>query len=143
MAASTGSSFHPRAISASDAGIALPEDGPATHARFYGTFPRKLRRYAMERGALSVEDAVRSMTSLPAQIMGLKDRGQVREGYIADLVLFDPVTIADRATFTEPHQYPVGIDYVIVNGKLAVDGGKFSDVRAGRVLRRPAGRRAR
>ena len=108
---------------ASDAGIALPTDGPATHARFYGTFPRKLRRYAMERGALTVEDAVRSMTTLPAQIMRLTDRGILREGAAADVVVLDLDRVRDRATFFEPHQYPEGIDLVLVNGVPVSDRG--------------------
>ncbi len=114
----------PWVATASDAGIALPEDGPAVHARFYGTFPRKLRLYAMERGALSVESAIRSMTSLPAQIMGLKDRGQLREGMVADVVVFDLATIRDRATFFAPHQYAEGIDLVLVNGIPVAEQGK-------------------
>ena len=108
---------------ASDAGIALPADGPSTHARFYGTFPRKLRRYAMERRALTVEDAVRSMTTLPAQIMRLADRGILREGAAADVVVLGLDRVRDRATFFEPHQYPEGIDLVLVNGVPVSDGG--------------------
>jgi N-acyl-D-amino-acid deacylase len=119
---------------ASDAGIALPEDGPSTHARFYGTFPRKLRRYAMERGALSVEDAVRSMTSLPAQIMGLTDRGLLREGMVADVVVMDLARVRDKATFFEPHQYPEGIDLVLVGGVPVVDGGTPTWKLPGKVL---------
>jgi dihydroorotase/N-acyl-D-amino-acid deacylase len=89
-----------------------------------------------ERGVLSLEQAVRKMTALPAERIGLRERGQLRAGWFADLVIFDPETVADRATFQDPHQYPAGIDYVMVNGRLAVDGGVFHDVRAGRVLRR-------
>ena len=121
---------------ASDAGIALPEDGPSTHARFYGTFPRKLRRYAMERGALTVEDAVRSMTSLPARIMGLTDRGLLREGMMADVVVLDLERVRDRATFFEPHQYPEGIELVLVNGVPVVDGGALTWKLPGTVLTR-------
>ncbi len=118
---------------ASDAGIALPEDG-FVHARFYGTFPRKLRRYALELGVVTLEDAVRSMTSLPAQILGLKDRGQVREGFQADLVVLDPETVRDRATFFEPHQFPEGIEQVLVNGRFVVRDGKPTGALPGRVL---------
>jgi N-acyl-D-amino-acid deacylase len=121
---------------ASDAGIALPEDGPATHARFYGTFPRKIRRYAMEHGALTVEDAVRSMTSLPALIMGLEDRGLLRVGMVADVVVLDMATVRDKATFFEPHQYPDGIELVLVNGIPVVEGGKPNMKLAGKVLTR-------
>ncbi|MES2524507.1 MAG: amidohydrolase family protein [Gemmatimonadota bacterium] len=121
---------------ASDAGIALPEDGPSTHARFYGTFPRKIRRYAMERGALTVEDAVRSMTSLPALIMGLEDRGLLRVGMVADVVVLDLATVRDKATFFEPHQYPDGIELVLVNGTPVVEGGKPNMKLPGKLLTR-------
>jgi hypothetical protein len=114
----------------------VPEDGPATHARFYGTFPRKIRRYAMEHGALTVEDAVRSMTSLPAQIMGLSDRGLLREGMAADVVVLDLARIRDRATFVEPHQYPEGIELVLVGGVPVVDGEKLTWKLPGKVLAR-------
>ena len=103
------------------------------HARFYGTMPRKIRRYAMDRGIISVPFAVRSMTSLPAQIMRLEDRGWIRVGYWADLVLFDE-SIADLATFTEPHQYPRGIPYVFVNGVAVVDEGRFTKALPGKIL---------
>ena len=124
----------PWVATASDAGIALPDDGPSTHARFYGTFPRKIRHYAMTRGALSVEDAIRSMTSLPAQIMGLQDRGLLREGLAADVVVFDLERLQDKATFFEPHQYPEGIDLVLVNGVPVVDGGALTWKLPGRLL---------
>ena len=128
---------------ATDGGIALPEDGPGTHARFYGTFPRKIRRYALDRGVLSLEDAVRSATGLPAQILGLKDRGCIREGCAADIVVFDPETIADRATFFDPHQYPAGIDFVTINGQLVVDGGRPTGALPGTIITpATAGRRA-
>ena len=123
----------PWIATASDAGIALPTDGPV-HARFYGTFPRKIRHYALDRGVLSLEDAIRSMTSLPAQILGLRDRGMVREGFAADLVLFDLDRIRDRADFFDPHQYPDGIDYVLVNGEFAVEGGVLTGSLSGSVL---------
>lgn len=119
-----------------DAGIALPEDGPDTHVRFYGSYPRKLHRYALERNVITIEDAVRSSTSLPAQILGIRDRGLLREGMAADVVVFDPAKVRDRSTFMEPHQYSEGIDYVLVNGKAVVDGGKATGVLAGTVLSR-------
>jgi N-acyl-D-amino-acid deacylase len=83
---------------------------------------------------ISVEDAVRSMTSLPAQILGLSDRGLVREGLAADLVVFDLDEIQDRATFVEPHQYPEGIEYVLVNGEFVVDGGALTWKLPGKVI---------
>ena len=126
----------PWVATASDASIALPEDGPGTHARFYGTFPRKIRRYAIERGALSVESAIRSMTSLPAQIVGLRDRGQLREGMVADVVVFDLGAIRDKATFFQPHQYAEGVELVLVNGVPVVEGGKPTWKLPGKVLTR-------
>ncbi len=123
----------PWTITASDAGIALPGDGPV-HARFYGTFPRKIRRYAMEQEVLSVESAIRSATSLPAQVLGLRDRGQVREGYRADLTVIDLASIQDRATFFEPHQYPDGVEHVLVAGEFVVDGGELTWALPGTVI---------
>ena len=119
-----------------DAGIALPEDGPATHARFYGSFTRKIRHYALDRGAITLEHAIRASTSLPARIMDLKDRGQIREGFAADLVIFDLATIRDKATFFEPHQHSEGIDYVFINGTPVVDAGKLTAATPGKVLLR-------
>jgi N-acyl-D-amino-acid deacylase len=116
-----------------DGGIATPGQG-LPHARFYGTTARKLRYYTLDRGVITLAFAVRSMTGLPAQILGLKDRGLVRTGYWADLVVFDPQTIADKATFTEPHQYPEGIPYVLVNGAAVMDDGKFTKATPGKVL---------
>ncbi|MGH7709635.1 MAG: N-acyl-D-amino-acid deacylase family protein, partial [Gemmatimonadaceae bacterium] len=124
----------PWVATASDAGIALPEDGPATHARFYGTFPRKLRRYALDRSVLPLESAIRSMTSLPAQILGLRDRGMVREGMVADLALIDLNTVRDKATFFEPHQYAEGVEAVWVGGVEVVANSKPTWALPGRVL---------
>lgn len=126
----------PWVATSTDAGITLPTGGPATHARFYGSFPRKIRHYALERGAISVEAAIRSSTSLPAQIMGLRDRGLIRAGMAADLVVFDLATIRDKATFFEPHQYSEGVDYVFVNGVAVVDQGKTTGALPGRLLAR-------
>lgn len=121
--------------------VAFGEGVP--HARFYGTFPRKIRRYVVEREAIALPFAIRSMTGLPAQIMRLKDRGLIREGYWADLVIFDLGAIADKATFTEPHQYPDGIPYVFVNGVAVVDAGKFTRATPGKVVTPAANRDAR
>lgn len=124
----------PWVATTTDGGIALPEDGPGTHSRFYGTYPRKIREYALDRGILSLEDAIRSSTSLPAQIMGLKDRGVLRVGAAADIVVFDPTRIRDRSTFMEPHQHSEGIDFVLVNGQFVVDGAKLTGALPGHVL---------
>jgi dihydroorotase/N-acyl-D-amino-acid deacylase len=95
-----------------------------------------LGRYARERGVLTLEEAVKKMTGMPAATLGLTDRGRLVAGSRADLTIFNADSVADRATFQAPHQYPSGIAYVIVNGTLAVDGGRFTGARAGRVLRR-------
>ena len=112
--------------------VALGEGLP--HARFYGTMARKIRRFAIDRGVISMPFAIRSMTSLPAQIMGLKDRGLLRPGYWADVVVIDPELVADKATFTEPHQYPTGMPYVLVNGVAVVDNGKLTSATPGKVI---------
>ena len=124
----------PWVATSTDAGIALPEDGPDTHARFYGSYPRKLRKYSLDKPVISLENSVRSSTSLPAQILGIRDRGLLREGLAADVLVFDPKNVRDKATFFEPHQHSEGIDYVLINGRLAVDAGKLTGVLAGQVL---------
>lgn len=126
---------HPQTMIASDGRLTFPGDGHP-HPRWYGTFPRVLGVYVREKHVLTLEEAVHKMTGMPAARLGLRDRGRVAEGGFADLVVFDPATVKDRATFEQPHQYPVGIDYVLVNGRVAVDRGRFTDVRGGRVLRR-------
>ncbi|NOR14610.1 MAG: amidohydrolase family protein [Candidatus Aminicenantes bacterium] len=128
-------SAQPWTATSSDASITLPGDGPV-HARFYGTFPRKIRHYALEQGVISVENAVRASTSLPAQILGLRDRGMIREGFQADLVVFDLTTIKDTATFFEPHQYAEGIHFVLVNGEFVVEEGALTWKRPGRILKK-------
>jgi N-acyl-D-amino-acid deacylase len=124
----------PWVATSTDGGIALPTDGPSTHARFYGSFTRKIRHYALERGAISLEHAIRSSTSLPARIMGLLDRGQIREGMAADLVVFDLATIRDKATFFEPHQHSEGVEHVFINGVAVVDAGKLTQALPGKIL---------
>lgn len=123
----------PWVATATDGWITLPEDG-LTHSRVYGTFPRKIRRYAMERGVLSVEDAVRSGTSLPAQILRLEDRGMVRAGMRADLAVLDLERLRDRSTFFDPHQYAEGVEYVLVNGAFVVDEGRVTGTLPGVVI---------
>jgi N-acyl-D-amino-acid deacylase len=120
---------------ASDASIALPSDG-FVHPRYYGTFPRKIRHYALDRGVISLEHAIRSSTSLPAQIVGLRDRGMLKEGYHADIVIFDLKEIRDTATVFEPHRHAEGIECVLVNGTAVVENGQLTWKRPGKVLSR-------
>ncbi len=116
-------------------------DGPLfegrPHPRAYGSFPRILALYVRESKILSLEDAIRKMTSLPAQRVGIKDRGILKQGFYADLVMFDPDTVTDKATFENPHQYSEGISLVVVNGKPVWENGKFMGNLPGRVLRGP------
>jgi N-acyl-D-amino-acid deacylase len=129
---------HPAIMIGSDS-IGLSEgDGPRTgkpHPRMYGTFPRVLGEYARDRGLFSLETAVHKMTGMPARRLGLKDRGLLRPGMAADVTVFDPAAVRDESTYAEPHRYPVGIPYVIVNGAVAVDGGRMNAAGTGRVLR--------
>lgn len=108
------------------------------HPRSYGTFARVLARYVRDQQALTLEEAVRKMTSFPAQRLSLADRGLLREGLRADLVLFDPATVRDRATFEQPHQYAEGISLVIVNGQIVLEQNTMTAARPGRVLYGPA-----
>jgi N-acyl-D-amino-acid deacylase len=128
---------HPMVVVGSD-GSSLRPHGVLgqrkVHPRSYGTFPRVLGRYVREEQVLSLEEAVKKMTSVTAVRFGLTDRGVVCEGAWADLVLFDTQTVTDRATFTDPHQYPEGIPYVIVNGKIVIEQGGHTGALAGRVL---------
>ena len=133
---------HPLAMFGSD-GRAVSPNGLYSefqpHPRFYGTYPRVLGRYVREQPAvLSLETAIYKMTGFPAQRMGFKDRGLITEGLAADLVVFDPETVIDNATFENPHQYPDGIPHVFVNGAAVVSDGMHTGARPGRVLRRGA-----
>jgi N-acyl-D-aspartate/D-glutamate deacylase len=122
----------------SDAGAALAEGGEdptgLTHPRAYGNFPRVIARYVRERGVLTLEEAVRKMTSWPATRMRLAGRGAIREGLWADVVVFDLATLDDRATYDAPRASPAGIDYVLVNGAVVIDHGRHTGARPGRVL---------
>jgi dihydroorotase/N-acyl-D-amino-acid deacylase len=114
-----------------------PLAGSKSHPRGWGTYPRILGRYVRDEKLMPLELAIHKMTGLPASNVGLKQRGLLREGYFADITIFDPKTVIDRATFEEPNQYPVGINYVIVNGKVEVDNGQRTPANSGRVLRGP------
>jgi N-acyl-D-amino-acid deacylase len=108
-----------------------------THPRTYGTYPRILGHYVRERGVLTLEDAVRKMTSAVANRLSIRDRGQLREGFFADVVIFDPATVIDKATFTAPHQNSVGIETVLVNGVRVWDKGRHTGAKPGRIVRGP------
>lgn len=124
----------PFTMIASDAGI--PQFGYSVpHPRAYGTNTRVLGKYVREKGLLSLEDAIRKMTSLPASRFKFKDRGLLRSGYKADIVIFDPDTVTDQATFEQPHAYPKGINTVIVNGQITIADGVHLGTRAGSVLK--------
>jgi dihydroorotase/N-acyl-D-amino-acid deacylase len=114
-----------------------PLAGSKSHPRGWGTYPRILGRYVRDQNLMPLELAIHKMTGLPAGNVGLKQRGLIREGYFADITIFDPRTVIDRATFEDPNQYPVGINYVIVNGQLEVYSGKRTPALAGRPLRGP------
>jgi N-acyl-D-amino-acid deacylase len=125
---------HPMTMIGSDGRLSRPGEG-VPHPRNYGTFPRVLGEYVRVQHVLTLEQAVNKMTGMSAKRLGLTNRGCIRAGCFADITVFDPATIADKGTFTEPHQYPVGIDWVIVNGTPVVAEGKFTDARPGRVLK--------
>jgi N-acyl-D-amino-acid deacylase len=103
--------------------------------RTYGSFPRILGQFVRDERRLSLQEAVRKMTSAPAARLGLRDRGLLREGYVADLVVFDPARVRSNATYDQPRQFPDGIEYVAVNGSLVVDGGRHTGALPGRALR--------
>jgi dihydroorotase/N-acyl-D-amino-acid deacylase len=126
---------HPATMIASDGEV--PIFGVASpHPRSYGTFARVLAVYVRERGVISLEDAVRKMTSFPAQRIGLGDRGLLREGMKADITIFDPAKVRDLATFEKPHQYAVGFSFVLVNGEVVFESGATTAARPGKVLLR-------
>jgi N-acyl-D-amino-acid deacylase len=126
---------HPMTMIGSDGRLVKPGQGHP-HPRWYGSFPRILGRYVREKQILTLEEAIYKMTGLSASSLGLTDRGTIKEGNYADLTLFDPATVIDKSTFEDPHQYPEGIAFVLVNGKVAVDDGEFQDKRSGQVLRK-------
>ena len=128
---------HPLSMIGTDA-VANAPYGPLArgkpHPRSYGTFPRILGKYVREENILTLQDAIRKMTSMPAQKLGLSERGLIREGFWADLVVFDPEVVADKATYKDPHQYPHGIEYVVVNGEIVIEKGEHTGNLPGKVL---------
>jgi len=121
----------------SDAGVIPPGEGGHSHPRAYGTFPRILDYYVRQRGLLSLEDAIRKMTSLPAQIAGIKDRGRIVPGLRADLVVFDPAAVRDNSTYAHPDRFPDGISWVIVNGTVVLADGRHTGAKPGRPIYGP------
>ncbi|NIQ05237.1 MAG: D-aminoacylase, partial [Candidatus Korarchaeota archaeon] len=125
---------HPLCSVGSDGGIHTPSLEGKPHPRYYGAFPRVIAKYVRE-GALRLEDAIRKMTALPAQQIGLQERGIIKKGMIADIVLFDYKTIKDTATFQQPKRFPKGIEAVLVNGNVVVKNGEFTKKRPGKVIK--------
>ena len=126
----------PYTMTSSDGGLVAMGAGQP-HPRNYGAFARRLAVYVRDREVTTLESAIRAMTSLPASVFGLRDRGVVREGAAADLAIFDPANVKDRATYTNPHQLAEGMDWVLVNGEPVIADGQFTTAVPGRVLRRP------
>lgn len=126
---------HPQTMIASDGRLVRLGDGHP-HPRWYGTFPRVLGHYVREKKVLTLDEAIYKMTAQPAQALGLTNRGVIAVGNKADITIFDPKTILDKATFTDPHHYSVGIDYVLINGKIAMEQNQFKAVRSGDILRK-------
>jgi N-acyl-D-aspartate/D-glutamate deacylase len=122
----------PRVMIGSDG---IPDLNGRPHPRLFGTMPRVLAKYVRERGVLSIEEAVRRMTSLPAERFGLTGRGRIQAGHLADLVLFDPGTVQDMATYPDPKQEPAGIAMVVVNGAIAYENGKHTGAASGQMLK--------
>jgi N-acyl-D-aspartate/D-glutamate deacylase len=126
----------PWVATASDGGTILPS-AAVVHPRFYGTFPRKIGRYAIEEKVLPLEQAIRSASGLPADILRLPERGYLKAGYFADVVVFDPATFRDTATYDKPHQYATGVRYLFVNGVPVLREGKYTEALPGRALQHP------
>jgi N-acyl-D-amino-acid deacylase len=120
---------------ASDGGSMVPTRDTVPHPRSYGTFPRKIGRYAIEEQVIPLEQAIRSSSGLPADILKLPQRGYLKAGYFADIVVFDPKTFRDQATYDAPHQYATGVKHLFVNGRPAIEDGRFTETLAGRTLR--------
>ena len=130
---------HPLVMVSSD-GYSIAAKGKALeeklHPRSYGTYPRFLAHYIRDRKIVELASGIRKMTSMPAEQAGLTDRGRIAKGKKADLVIFDPKTVQDNATFDSPHQYPTGVAHVFVNGVMVVKDGKHTGERPGKVLRK-------
>ena len=124
----------------SDASAQAPEGVfllSSTHPRAYGNFARVLGKYARDEGVLPLREAIRKMTSLPAANIGVRERGRLEAGYYADVVVFDPATVQDHATFAEPQKYATGVEHVFVNGAQVLKDGEHTGATPGRVVRGP------
>jgi len=121
-------------MTCSDGGIEVPGNS-FPHPRNYGSFPRKIRKYVLDEKIISMEQAIRAATSMPADMIGLKDRGLIKVGNVADIVVFDPETIRENATFSNPHQYSSGVEYLLVNGVLVIDRGQYNGNLPGKAIR--------
>jgi N-acyl-D-amino-acid deacylase len=120
-------------MTSSDGNIEAPGNGKP-HPRSYGAFTRKIRKFVLEDKLLTMEQAIRAATSMPADMIGISDRGRIKEGHVADIVIFDPETIGDAATFNEPHQYSTGISYLLIDGIMVIEQGKYNGKLAGKPL---------
>src|ERR1043165_8326254 len=118
--------------------ITTCSDGSSGHPRKYGTFPRKLREYVYKQKLIRFPFMVRNSSALTAETFRIPERGLIRNGYFADVIIFDPNTVSDRSTYEQPEVLAVGMRFVIVNGKIAVDNGSYTGVLAGRPLRKQA-----
>ena len=129
---------HPMTMIGSDGRLTNLDVG-WPHPRWYGTFPRVLGTYVREKKVLDLPTALHKMTTMPADRLGLPKRGYIKEGYVADITIFDPETIQDNSKFTDPHHYPTGIEYVLVNGQVALENGDVTTSRSGVLLRKTKG----
>ncbi|HBL75867.1 MAG: hypothetical protein A2W90_10655 [Bacteroidetes bacterium GWF2_42_66] len=121
-------------MTCSDGSIEVPGNN-VPHPRSYGSFPRKIRKYVLDEKIISMEQAIKAATSMPADMTGLKDRGYLEVGKVADIVVFNPETIRETATFAEPHQYSTGVEYLLVNGDMVIDKGQYNGKLSGKAIR--------
>ncbi len=116
--------------------VMTSSDGSGGHPRLYGTYPRKIRRYVLDKPVITMERMIQSASQQVAEVYGIRERGSLRQGYFADVIVFDPATILERATYVEPMLLSQGLRWVLVNGRFAVDQAKPTGVLAGRGLRK-------
>jgi N-acyl-D-amino-acid deacylase len=124
----------PYIMTGSDGNVQIP-DKSFTHPRSYGTFPRKIRKYVLEKKLISMEQAIRAATSLPSEVLGLVDRGRLKEGFVADILVFDSDKISDKATYDAPHQYSAGVQFLLIDGKLVIEDGAYNGQVVGKPIR--------